>query len=307
MNGRLVWDRDDLDWPHPDASRFVDAAGLKWHVQIMGQGPVVLFIHGTGASTHSWRRLMPLLSHSFKIVAPDLPGHGFTTMPEPRGLSLPGMSEAVSELMKVLALEPALAVGHSAGAAVAIRATIDRRIAPRTIVSINGALLPFGSQLGQFFSPLAKLLVSAPMVPQLMAWRAQSRRAVEKVLLGTGSQVAPEDIDLYARLFRSPCHVAGALGMMANWDLQSFARDLPQLKATLVLVTASNDRAIAPEVARRVARLVPNATMENLEGSGHLAHEERPDEIAEIIFKAAPRAAMTFPHNEASGCEKRLH
>ena len=54
----------------------------------MGQGPVVLLIHGTGAASHSWRGLAPLLASDFTLIAPDLPGHGFTQTPLAHRLSL---------------------------------------------------------------------------------------------------------------------------------------------------------------------------------------------------------------------------
>jgi len=81
MSDRLIWERDGRDWPNRSASRFVSAAGLRWHVQQFGTGPVALLVHGTGASTHSWRGLAPILAESFSVVAPDLPGHGFTEAP----------------------------------------------------------------------------------------------------------------------------------------------------------------------------------------------------------------------------------
>ena len=60
------WERDGRDWPNREASRFVHAAGLRWHVQVMGSGPVVLLLHGTGAATHSWRDLMPKLAERWQ-------------------------------------------------------------------------------------------------------------------------------------------------------------------------------------------------------------------------------------------------
>ena len=45
----LVWSRDGADWPNREASTFVEAAGFRWHVQRMGEGPPLLLIHGTGA------------------------------------------------------------------------------------------------------------------------------------------------------------------------------------------------------------------------------------------------------------------
>jgi len=84
------WELDGQDWPNRDCSRFMTAAGLRWHVQCAGTGPVCLLLHGTGASTHSFRDLLPQLAQTFTVVAPDLPGHGFTERPRDlAGLSLP--------------------------------------------------------------------------------------------------------------------------------------------------------------------------------------------------------------------------
>ena len=61
----MDWQRDSEDWPHRERSRFTQAGGLTWHVQVFentdANAPVVLLLHGTGASTHSWREVAPLL------------------------------------------------------------------------------------------------------------------------------------------------------------------------------------------------------------------------------------------------------
>src|SRR5271165_4324587 len=130
----LVWNRDGKNWPNSDASSFVQAAGIRWHVQRMGQGPRLLLIHGTGAATHSWRGLLPILAPQFAIVAPDLPGHGFTQSPTARRLSLPGMASDLGQLLRALDFKPDIVVGHSAGAAILARMCLDRKIAPRLLV-----------------------------------------------------------------------------------------------------------------------------------------------------------------------------
>lgn len=287
MADRLIWERDGGGWPNSHASRFVEAAGLRWHVQVMGQGPVVLLAHGTGASTHSWRDLAPVLAKRFTVIAPDLPGHGFTDTPPTDGLRLPGMATALGRLMEAMGISPAIVVGHSAGAAVLIRMCIDGIIAPRAIISVNGALMPFRGVAAQVFSPMAKLLFRNPFVPRLFAWRAGGVSSVEKLIESTGSVIDADGVELYARLFRSPAHVAGALGMMANWDLAPLARDLPGLKPPLTLIAGGADKAIPPDDAFRVRDMAPNATVEYLRGLGHLAHEEQPETIAEIITRIA--------------------
>ena len=98
---RPDWAVEGRDWPHREASRFVEAAGLRWHVQEFGrpEAPVLLLLHGTGAATHSWRGLAPLLAQDFFVIAPDLPGHGFTDPLPADRLSLPGMASAIRDLL----------------------------------------------------------------------------------------------------------------------------------------------------------------------------------------------------------------
>ena len=109
---RPDWARDGADWPHRAASRFVEAGGLTWHVQRMGpntaDAPPLLLLHGTGAATHSWRGLLPLLAADRDVIAPDLPGHGFTSARPSGFVSLPWMARAVGELLATLDVAPAL-------------------------------------------------------------------------------------------------------------------------------------------------------------------------------------------------------
>ena len=281
MTDNPLWQWEGRDCPNATASRFVRAAGRLWHVQRMGSGPPIVLIHGTGAATHSWRGALPLLAQHFDVLAIDLPGHGFT--PDSPRMGLPGMAADLAALLAAEAMRPDIIVGHSAGAAIAIRMALDGLVAPRRIISLNGALLPLQGMAGQIFSPLARALVGLPFVPWLVAWRAADRAAVVKLLNATGSRLDAHGLDLYARLFRRPGHVAGTLAMMAAWDLPAFARDLPRLAVPLTLVAALGDRTIAPATARRVQRILPAARVVEWPRLGHLAHEEEPALLAALL------------------------
>jgi magnesium chelatase accessory protein len=289
---RLQWELDGRDWPLRGFSRFVSAAGLRWHLQqIAADGrPIALLLHGTGASTHSWRDLAPLLGRNFSVLSLDLPGHGFTQMPAAQDLSLDAMARAIGTLLETLRLHPALVIGHSAGAAIAARMCLDGLIDPKLVVSLNGALLPLGGLPGVLFPPAARLLAAAPVVPRLFAWAASDRAAVQRLIDGTGSTLDPAGVEYYARLVRNPGHAAAALGMMAHWDLRALQRDLPRLAVPLGLVAGGNDRAVPIERARQVVAMVPGAWLSVMPGLGHLAHEEQPAAVAETIVQAA-RAA----------------
>lgn len=283
MSGPLDWDRDGRDWPLRETSRFVAAGGLRWHVQVSGQGPVVLLLHGTGAATHSWRGLAPLLAREFTVVAPDLPGHGFTTGRPAQGLSLPGMASALGALLVALGLGPTLVVGHSAGAAIAARMSLDGHLPDAALVSLNGALATPPGLPALLFSPVAKLLAASSLVPKVFAWSVGDRAAVERLVTGTGSTLDASGIEFYGRLVRNTTHVAGVLEMMSQWDLAPLERDLSRLRARICLVVAGNDRAVPPSEGKRLAAVMPAAQLVTLPELGHLAHEEDPERIAGII------------------------
>lgn len=304
-SGRLDWERDGAYWPNRAASRFVEAGGMNWHVQCMGEsGPRMLLLHGTAASTHSWSKLAPILARDFQIVAPDLPGHAFTTpaagprMSTQAVMSLSGMARGVTALIDQLKFQPDIVVGHSAGAAILVRMCLDKTISPKVIVSLNGALLPFGS-VGRYVLPaMARLLFQNSFVPWVFARQARGRGNVERLIRGTGSDLTEADMDFYVRLFQSKAHVEAALAMMANWDLQNLESDLPKLTTPLAMVAASEDLAVPPEKAVDVKRMVANGSVEYVRGLGHLAHEEDPARIARLIVDIARRQGALVPDSD---------
>jgi magnesium chelatase accessory protein len=295
---RLNWSIEQSSWPHAESSRFIVVNGRRWHVQVQGDGPTLLLLHGTGASTHSWRILVPMLAERFTVIAPDLPGHGFTDPPLRGGYTLPAMAAAVAELMEVMGVSPDGVIGHSAGAAIAVRCCLDGLFTPDALIGINAALLPFHGAPGVLFPPLARLIFMNPMIPRLFARSASKPERVERLLQGTGSSLDAEGLALYRRLFENPSHVAATLGMMANWDLRGLRGDLPKLDVPLVLVVAEQDRTIPPSDADRVQQLAKHVTILRLPGLGHLAHEEDADAVLALLIEA-----ISFARASAVGTE----
>ena len=284
MSAGPRWAVEGRGWPNREHSRFIEVGRLRWHVQVMGQGPVIVLLHGTGAATHSWRDLAPLLAEHFTVVAPDLPGHGFTTGRPVGGLSMPAMARATGELLRSMDVEPDMIVGHSAGAAIALRMALDGLVSPRRIVGIGAALLPFPGLAAKLFPAMARMLFVNPFAPHLMAGMARRSGETGRFLLrSTGSRIGADGVGFYERLMTNSKHVEGAITMMAKWDLEALKNDLPRVQFPLLLVHGENDTAIPLSAAREAAALIPGAKLVPLAGLGHLAHEERPDEIADLI------------------------
>jgi magnesium chelatase accessory protein len=293
----LALETDGTDWPNRHLSKMVKAAGLSWHVQDSGAGQAkaLVLLHGTGASTHSWAGLLPELAKDHRVIACDLPGHAFTSRPRGGAASLETMASLVPALLAELGIAPSAVVGHSAGAAVALRAVLDGKLAPLPVIGINAALKPFPGIAGKVAPALARALFLNPFAAFLFARRAMDRAAVEKVLSSTGSRLTPEQIDFYHRLFQNAGHIDSTLGMMAKWNLPDLWRDLPRLQSPLHLIVGAHDRTVPPADARLICDLVPQSTITSLAGLGHLAHEEAPMIVADAI-----RAALT-PSMTAQG------
>ena len=282
MSHKPDWNREGRDWPNRETSRFVSAGGLRWHVQAMGSGPTLLLLHGAGAATHSWRDLAPLLAKDFTVIAPDLPGHGFTETPDGDGLSLPGMARSLGALLTKIDIDPRFAVGHSAGAAIAVHMASEGRFAGG-VVCLNGALRPFPGAAGHIFPAMAKLLFLNPVAQQVFAWRAARPGAVARLIGSTGSTIDAAGLHYYEALLTTTGHIAGALGMMARWDLQALQASFSGFSPPLTLVAAERDHAVPPKVAEEVQALVPHSRVIRLPRLGHLAHEEDPEQLAQIV------------------------
>ena len=291
MARQMNWETDGVDWPNRDASRFVVAGGLRWHVQGFAPAgaadndtsPIILLLHGTGSSTHSWRDVAPLLAQHFRVIALDLPGHAFTSLPHAAAQSLPGMARHVASLLATLSISPTIVVGHSAGAAVAARMVLDKAILPKALVSLNGAFVSFGGLVGQFFSPIARLLASVPLASRFFAWQAADEATVERLIGTTGSKLDATGMQLYGQLVRNEGHVEAALAMMAHWDLQPLEKELHKIDIPVWMVAAENDLTVPPEQAMQVASHLQQPKVVTWPKLGHLAHEENPALCVSLI------------------------
>lgn len=294
MSAPLNWEREGRIFPRRDASHFVDAGTLKWHVQQMGSGPPLLLLHGTGASAHSWRDVMPLLAERFTVIAPDLPGHAFTRGRIPGGPNLPAVAREVARLLDQLAVMPALVAGHSAGVAIAMQLALDGMEAP--VVGFSPALMPFSGLAAQLFPAMAKMLFVNPFVPRIFAGIArQSGETARFLHRATNSRIDASGLHCYEALLGNSHHCLGALALMANWDLGALSRRLQDVSVPVTLLHGSRDSAVPLSSVQEACRKLPQCELEVLEGLGHLTHEERPENAARHIREFAKRHAIILP------------
>jgi len=279
----MDWDRDGYDWPNREFSRFVRHRPHYWHLQEAGDGPVLLLLHGTGGATHSWRDVFPILAERYHVVALDLPGQGFTKLGARQRCSLNAMSRDISALLDGEGLQPDAIIGHSAGAALALRMVRDLKRPPRALVGINAALEAFKGAAGFLFPMMARMMALNPFsASEISRWLGNAA-GVEYMIAGIGSRISPEGLALYRRLVADRHHTDATLAMVAQWSLDGLWHDLPGIDLPTLLIVGEDDRAVPVAGSVRAAARLPQAELARFPGLGHLAHEEAPEAVTTRI------------------------
>jgi len=127
----------------PVAERRLELAGVSTSVLAGGSGPPIVLLHGPGEFAAKWRSVLPDLASSHSVIAPDLPGHGDSSIAGGR-LSADGMHAWLASLIERTCASPPVLVGHVLGGAIAARFAIRHgdRLARLVLVDSLG-LAPF--------------------------------------------------------------------------------------------------------------------------------------------------------------------
>lgn len=282
----MDWVRDLPTWPNAEMSRLVPQRPHRWHVQEAGTGPTLLLIHGAGGATHSWRDVLPDLATDFHVIAVDLPGQGLTQNGARQRCGLDVMAEDIASLCRAQGWAPDAIVGHSAGAAIALR--LSQRVMsaggrPPVVIGLNAALGHFKGVAGWLFPALAKMLALNPLTAGLFVRSVSGQGRIQSLIRSTGSDLDDRGMGLYERLIRDKGHVEATLMMMSQWRLDRLLADLPLIATRTILLAGTADKAVPSEVSERAATRMPDARYVPLPGLGHLAHEEQPAMICGLI------------------------
>ena len=278
----MAVDRMPPDWPHRDRARRVASRPHNWCVVEAGEGPVVMLLHGAGGSGHSFRHLMPLLTPHFRVVVPDLPGQGFTRSGARSRYGIDHMAEDLVQLCSAMNIAPVAVIGHSAGAALALR--LAELLPLRAVVGINAALGAFDGAAGVMFPILAKVLAVTPFIPHVVSRLWGNAATVGKLLATTGSPLDEAGQAQYLTLVKDPAHVDGTLGMMAQWRLESVMPRLLEQAVPVLLIASTGDKAVPARISREAAKQLPNGQYAEIASLGHLVHEEAAEQVAALIL-----------------------
>jgi len=278
--------RIPLDWPNRQHSSTVSVGGLDWHVQLTGKGPVVLLLHGTGSSTHSWSDLIPLLEADAQVLVPDLPGHAFTLGAKLEDLTLDEIAHSLQLLIEQLGIEtPLIVVGHSAGAPLALRFAVGSSKPPKLVIALNPSFIPPPAVYTSFFGPLLGPITRSSTLSSLLASLSPSLGMVDKLLDSTNT-ILPETRRVYYRkLFERSEHVRGSMNFMAAADIHKVLVEANLYRGKLICVLGNQDAWIPVKPLEKIILdYFPAAEIVKWEG-GHIMHELEPNKVAQLILE----------------------
>ena len=279
----------------------VEADGVTVFYREAGapDAPVVLLLHGFPTSSFQYRELIPRLADKYRVIAPDLPGFGFTEVPESRQYKY--SFDALAKT--ILAFTDALHLKHYAlyvfdyGAPTGFRLAMAHPERVTAIVSQNGNAYEEG--LGDAWAPIRRYW-SEPT--------AANREVVHEALSPEGlrsqytegvphpERIAPEGYTLDAAMIARPGNMDIQLDLFLDYAnnvklYPKFQEYFRTSKPPLLAIWGKHDPFFIPPGAEAFRRDNPNASVQFLD-TGHFALETHVEEIAEAIRPLLARTAV---------------
>lgn len=265
---------------------------LDWHGEQVayleeGAGEVILLLHGIAGSSRTWRSLIRPLSRNYRVIAPDLLGHGDSTKPR-SDYSLGALSVLVRDILDQLGVTRATVVGHSLGGGIAMQFAYQHpEYVQRLVLLASGGLGPdVGLVLRAATLPGAELVlpvIAARRVvspgDRFLAWLRkvgiESPRG-EELWAHYGSLSDGPTRQAFLRTLRSVVdHRGQAVSALNRLNART---DFP-----VMAIWGERDNIIPVKHAYAAQAIRPDVRLEVLTGVGHFPHAERPDEVAELI------------------------
>lgn len=287
----------------PINGRFLEVDGERIHYVDEGTGPPLVMIHGLmGSSRNLTYALSGKLREQFRVITLDRPGSGYSTRRKGAEVDLPGQARIVAQFIRTLDLGQPVVVGHSLGGAIALALALDH---PR---QVSGLVLVAPLTHPQRMLPW--VFMSLAVRPALLRRWVSKTLAVPLGLLTRGSVIKgvfapdkpPDDFATRGGglLGMRPDNFYAASSEIAvvNRHLPDMVRRYPQLQLPVGLIYGAKDNVLNyRRHGEAMATLVPDMTLEIVEGRGHMLPITAVEQVVALIRQVAEQAK---PHESAT-------
>ena len=277
---------------------FIVVGGIKTHYVSRGEsGRPIVFVHGFGSCTYSWRKnLEPLAAKGFRTFAIDVKGFGLTAKPRDGQYHLAAFAQQLLDFLDAMKLDRAVLVGNSMGGAVIARVALlhPERVAGIILVDAappDVALKPREKNPGGVALPKAPVLKFGSTFAPALAKAMVTRGLVEyslRVAYHDPKFVTAEEVDVQLR----PMSIDGAAEALAALTATPDGPieptpPLASLKVPALIVWGRHDRIIPVAMADYFARQLPKARKIIYENSGHMPQVEEASAFNGLVAEFA--------------------
>ncbi|WP_276260706.1 alpha/beta fold hydrolase [Haloglomus litoreum] len=257
---------------------FLDVDGLRVHYRDEGprDAPVLLCLHGTFSSLHTWDGWVDALAGEYRVVRPDLPGHGLTGPHPEDDYSMAAYVAFVEAFRERLDIDEWVVAGNSRGGEIAWRYALDHPERTPALVLVDSMGFPMA-----FESPFG--IIELPWLPNAIA-RLTPRRLVRRSVrdvYGDPSRVSEELVDRYHDLVRREGNRDAGVELVRR-DVNATHRheELADLGTPTLVLWGEEDYLIPPWFGEDFAEAIPDAELVTYEDAGHTPMEEIPERTA---------------------------
>jgi pimeloyl-ACP methyl ester carboxylesterase len=262
------------------AESFVPVDGGLVHVERAGSGEPVVLLHGFGASSYGWRKVLPGLAQGYQVAAPDFYGFGYTERPtDPAKYTREGQAAMVLGLLDALGIERAHFVGSSYGGAITlwIASRHPERVRSMILVDSAAPTYPDDRRSRLATRPFGGLFV------RLFALRPGAVRRGLETAFYDDSLATPELAQAYLERLRIEGLDRAYYGLTAPIPGPRPRVDLATIDVPALVVWGTEDKLVPVALGRRAAATLPRGEFVALEKTGHLPMEERPEELLRLM------------------------
>jgi pimeloyl-ACP methyl ester carboxylesterase len=266
------------NYPYPELPQyFVDALGISTGYYMMGvpNGRPVILLHGMSTSADSFRENMHELANDLWLIAPDIPGFGYSENTVP--YTVHHLVEWLAAFKDVLELPPVAMIGHSFGGLLATAYAVAYPEDVTRILMAAPALLNAES----YPEFIKKVGISLGLV-DLGSKISQSAAWVKRQIKTPFFNADLQDESVWERRLKDYELARASAGVLKAAAFHHVRADLPQLHHPIHLVWGENDPVVPPSDAQVLLGLLPNAEVTLLPECGHILVLEKQAEFQQI-------------------------
>jgi pimeloyl-ACP methyl ester carboxylesterase len=286
-----------IEAENPPRGAFVDAGGLRVHYVETGprDAPPVVLLHGaTGNLNDMTFDLAPRLADRFRVICFDRPGLGYTERPAKDGHRPAVQAAILRAAADRLGVARPIVLGHSWGAAAALAWALDAPEAPRGLVILSAAAMPWGEGGPGLLSPLFTSRLAAHIgaeVLRLYAGEDQGASAAARIFR---PQPVPEGYmqHLQAELILRPASLQANTEDIQRLEpeLTAQAARYPELRCPIAILHGAPDAITSASIhSKGLHALAPDSTYVALPGVGHMLHHASPERVVASIDELVSR------------------